>query len=269
MTNAPKIAFLGSGNMATALIRGALERGGFSPAQIAVTDVRSEARDALVSSHGVLGARSNPEAVKFADVIVLAVKPQILPQVLSEIAPHLEPNKLVLSIVAGVAISRLSLMLTGHDRVVRAMPNTPVLVGEGATALTKGPGASEEDYERAVTLFASTGLVVRVEERLMDAVTGLSGSGPAYVFVAIEALADAGVRAGLGREVAIKLAAQTLLGAAKMVLETGEHPAKLKDQVTSPGGTTIEAIAALERAGFRNALIEAVNASALRARELG
>jgi pyrroline-5-carboxylate reductase len=269
MTNSLKIAFLGAGNMATALVRGALARGGFSPAQLAVTDIRPEACAELVRELGITSTASNPEAVAFGDVIVLAVKPQVLAGVLAEVVPHLKPQHLVISIVAGMSISRLSLMLGGHERIVRAMPNTCAMVGAGATALTRGAGASEDDYARAAQLFESTGEVVRIDERLMDAVTGLSGSGPAYAFVAIEALADAGVRQGLARDVAIKLAAQTLLGAAKMVLETGEHPARLKDQVTSPGGTTIAAIAALEREGFRNALHAAVEASAQRSRELG
>jgi pyrroline-5-carboxylate reductase len=269
MTNPLKIAFLGAGNMATALVRGALSRGGYAPGQLAVSDIRPEACAQLVNELGIEAAASNSAALAFGDIVVLAVKPQVLAGVLSEVTPHLKPQQLVVSIVAGMSISRLSLMLGGHERIVRAMPNACAMVGEGATALTAGPGASEEDYARALKLFEGTGLVVRVDERLMDGVTGLSGSGPAYGFVAIEALADAGVRQGLGREVAIKLAAQTLLGAAKMVLETGEHPAALKDTVTSPGGTTIAGIAALERTGFRNALHAAVEAASQRSRELG
>jgi pyrroline-5-carboxylate reductase len=268
MTNPPNIAFLGAGNMASALVRGAITRGGYAPGQIAVSDVREEAREALAKQLSVRAFESNREASEFADVLVLAVKPQVLAHVLSEVGNHVKPNTLVISIVAGVSISRLSLLLNGHERIVRAMPNTPAMVGEGATALTKGPNASEQDFELARQLFASTGLVVRVDEYLMDAVTGLSGSGPAYAFLAIEALADGGVRAGLGRDTALKLAAQTLLGAAKMVLETGLHPGVLKDQVTSPAGTTIQAIAALERLGFRHALMAAVEASAARSKEL-
>jgi pyrroline-5-carboxylate reductase len=269
MTNSFKIAFLGAGNMATALVRGAVSRGGLTPGQLAVSDIRPEACAQLVDELGIEAAASNPAAVAFGDVIVLAIKPQVLASVLAEVVPHLKPQQLVISIVAGMSISRLSLMLGGHERIVRAMPNMPAVVGAGATALARGPGASEDDYARAAKLFESAGEVVRIEERLMDAVTGLSGSGPAYAFVAIEALADAGVRQGLARDVAIRLAAQTLLGAAKMVLETGEHPACLKDQVTSPGGTTIAGVAALEREGFRHALHAAVEAAAQRSRELG
>ena len=268
MTNPPNIAFLGAGNMASALVRGAITSGGYAPSQLAVSDVRPEARDALARELGVRSFATNREACEFADVLVLAVKPQVLAHVLSEAGNHVGPKTLVISIAAGVSISRLSLLLNGHERIIRAMPNTPAMVGEGATALSKGPNATEQDYELAHGLFAATGLVVRVDEYLMDAVTGLSGSGPAYGFVAIEALADGGVRAGLSREVAIKLAAQTLLGAAKMVLETGLHPGVLKDQVTSPAGTTIQAIAALERLGFRHALMAAVEASAHRSKEI-
>jgi len=189
--------------------------------------------------------------------------------VLFEIAPALTPDKLVISIVAGVPAARISEGLGGHARVVRAMPNTPAIVGEAATALASGRAATQEDLTVADELFRSVGLVVHVAEGLMDAVTGLSGSGPAFVFIAIEALSDAGVRAGLPRDIATKLATQTIVGAGKLALETGEHPARLKDMVTSPGGTTIAGVAALEREGYRNALMCAVEAATARSRELG
>jgi pyrroline-5-carboxylate reductase len=266
MTNASNIAFLGAGNMARALLQGCLGRGGYPAAQLAATDVSEEARAKIASDLGVGVFPDNAEAVRWAQVIVLAVKPQVLPQVLAEIAPQLTPDKLVISIVAGVPSERLRLGLKGHSRIVRAMPNTPATVGAGATAIT---GAASEDLAFATTLFESVGIVVRLPEASMNAVTGLSGSGPAFAFVAIEALSDAGVHAGLPRDVAIKLAAQTLLGAAQLVLETGEHPAKLKDMVTSPGGTTIAGLAAAERAGLRHALQAAVEAATARAKELG
>lgn len=212
---------------------------------------------------------SNAEACAWADEVVLAVKPQVLPAVLAEISGALKPSTLVISIAAGVTLNRLEQGLAGHKKLVRAMPNTPALVGEGATAVARGRGVSDSEFEAALRLFAVTGSVVAVEERLMDAVTGLSGSGPAFAFVAIEALSDAGVRVGLPRDVATKLAAQTLLGAAKLLLETGEHPGKLKDMVTSPGGTSIAGVAALEREGLRNALIAAVEAATARSKELG
>lgn len=262
-------AFLGAGNMATALLRGALQSGALAKEQLAATDVRRDALDALSAELGIRSFSDNAEAVAWAQVVVLCVKPQVLTAVLGEIAGQLRPETLVISIVAGVPIARLSAGLNGHVRIVRAMPNTPALVAAGATALARGPGVNDEELARALRLFGGTGITVQVEEKLIDGVTGLSGSGPAYGFVAIEALADAGVREGLSREVALKLAAQTLLGAAKMVLDTGTHPGVLKDMVTSPGGTTIAGLAALEKAGLRAALMAAVEAAAARARELG
>lgn len=255
--------------MASALLRGAVRRGGRAPQSLAVTDLRAAARESLKQELDVLEFASNAEACAWADEVVLAVKPQVLPAVLSEIRGSLRANTLVISIAAGVPILRLQTALGGHAKLVRAMPNTPALVGEGATALTCGAGVTADELEAARQLFAATGSVVSVPEHLMDAVTGLSGSGPAYAFVAIEALSDAGVRAGLPRDVATTLAAQTLLGAAKLLLETGEHPGKLKDMVTSPGGTTIAGVAALEREGFRNALHAAVAAATARSKELG
>ncbi len=267
MTTASKIAFIGAGNMATALIRSSIARGGHEPSSIGATDVRDQALDALVAQHGIRRFSSNVEACGWADVIVLAVKPQVMPTVLREISGA-SAGKLVISIAAGLSIAKLSELLGGHPRVVRAMPNTPAMVGEGATAIAAAPGTSAADLDTAEALLKTTGLVVRTDEKLLDAVTGVSGSGPAYAFIAIEALSDGGVRAGLSREVATQLAAQTLLGAAKLVLETGEHPGKLKDMVTSPGGPTIAAVAALEASGFRHALLEAVAAAVARSKEL-
>jgi pyrroline-5-carboxylate reductase len=267
-TTVHKLAFLGAGNMASALLRGAV-RGGLSPEQCAATDVRRESLDALAQELGIRVFADNGSAAAWADVVVLCVKPQVLSGVLGEIAAQLKPDTLVISIVAGVTLGRLSTGLGNHGRIIRAMPNTPALVGAGATALARGAGASDDDLELALRLFAGSGITVQVEEKLIDGVTGLSGSGPAYGFVAIEALADAGVREGLARDVALRLAAQTLLGAAKMVLETGSHPGVLKDMVTSPGGTTIAGLAALEKAGLRAALMAAVEAASARARELG
>ncbi|HEY6877400.1 MAG TPA: pyrroline-5-carboxylate reductase [Polyangiales bacterium] len=269
MTTRSKIAFLGGGNMARALLRGCLTRAGYAPEQLGVTDISEAARSQLHSELGVQVFTENQAAARWADVVVLAVKPQVLPLVLGEIAPQLPPDKLVISIAAGVGCERIRDGLQGHVRIVRAMPNTPALVGAAATAIAAGRGATSEDVAFATALFRSVGEVVAVAETSMDAVTGLSGSGPAYAFVAIEALSDAGVRAGLARDVATKLAAQTLLGAAQLVLETGDHPAKLKDMVTSPGGTTIAGLAAAERAGLRHALQAAVEAAVARAKELG
>jgi pyrroline-5-carboxylate reductase len=269
MTTGPNLAFLGAGNMAKALLKGCLARAGYTAHQLGASDVSEAARAQLKTELGIRSFPDNAEAVRWASVIVLAVKPQVLALVLSEIAPLLTPDKLVISIVAGVGSERIRDALGGHPRVVRAMPNTPATVGAGATAVAGGRGATPEDVAFAVALFKSVGLVVEVPETSMDAVTGLSGSGPGYAFVVIEALSDAGVCAGLPRDVATKLAAQTLLGAAQLVLETGEHPARLKDMVTSPGGTTIAGLAAAERAGLRHALQAAVAAAVERSKELG
>jgi pyrroline-5-carboxylate reductase len=268
MTTAPNIAFLGAGNMAAALLRGAILRSGLPPERLAATDARGEASEALAKQLGIQVFADNVSAAQWAEVVVLAVKPQVLPHVLAEIAPHLRADSLLISIAAGIPIARLSAVLGGRGRIVRAMPNMPALVGAGATALALGPDVTGADLETAFSLFRGAGLVVQVEEKLMDGVTGLSGSGPAFGFVAIEALSDAGVREGLPRDVATRLAAQTLLGAAQLVLETGEHPGKLKDMVTSPGGTTIAGLAALERGGLRAALQAAVQAATARAKEL-
>jgi pyrroline-5-carboxylate reductase len=269
MTTGRRLAFLGAGNMARALLRGCLERAGVAPEQLGATDVSSSALEQVRSELAIRTFASNAAAVRWAEVIVLAVKPQIVPTVLAEIAPELGTDKLVISIAAGVPTAHIEGALAVGTRVVRAMPNTPAMVGEAATAIAAGSAATADDMAQAEALFGSVGIVVRTAEGLMDAVTGLSGSGPGYVFIAIEALSDAGVRAGLPREVATKLAAQTLLGAAKLALESGEHPGRLKDMVTSPAGTTIAGVAALERAGFRHALLAAVEAAVARSKELG
>jgi pyrroline-5-carboxylate reductase len=264
-----KIAFLGSGNMAEALVKGLLAAGTAARDEIVCAEPRAERREELHARHGVAVLPSNLEAVRQADILVLSVKPQVMDALLEEIAPAVDPRKLVVSIAAGVPIAAIARKLGAGARIVRTMPNTPALVGAGATALARGPHASDADLGQAVALFEAVGTAVVVEENLLDAVTGLSGSGPAFVFLAIEALADGGVKVGLPRHVAMALAAQTVVGAGRLVLETGDHPGKLKDQVTSPGGTTIAGVHALESAGFRAALIAAVEAATKRSRELG
>ena len=265
-----KIAFIGGGQMAEALIGGLLA-GRLCPAEsIWVTDPVAARGDHLKSQFGVRVGSANREAIAWANVVVLAVKPQTLPAVLSEVGPALaQSQSLVVSIVAGVTIKTIAEQMGGAMRVVRAMPNTPALVREGMTALALGSGVSEEDSRLARTVFEAVGRVVLVEERLMDAVTGLSGSGPAYVFLAIEALADGGVQMGLPRQTAELLAAQTVLGSARLVLESGVHPAQLKDRVASPGGTTIAGLYQLEQGSFRATLMAAVEAATIRSKELG
>ncbi len=262
------IAVIGAGQMGEALVGGWLAAKVAVPDTLFATDTSVERRDLMKRRFGIRTGSDNREAAAWADVVVLAVKPQTLDGVVRDLAPALA-GKLVLSIAAGVTIERLAKLAPRGMRIVRAMPNTPVLVREGVSALSFGAGVTESDQQLARRLFEAVGRTVVVDERLMDAVTGLSGSGPAYVFLAIEALADGGVKMGLPRTVAALLAAQTLLGAAKLVLETGEHPAKLKDRVASPGGTTIAGLHRLEQGGFRAALIAAVEAAANRSVELG
>ncbi|HEX9051176.1 MAG TPA: pyrroline-5-carboxylate reductase [Anaeromyxobacter sp.] len=264
-----KIAILGAGNMGEALAKGLLRAGKVPPEFLTCTDARAERREDIHARYGVQVTGDNRAAAAAADIVVLAVKPQVIEPLLDEIAPGVDAKKLVISIAAGVPIAALARKLGAGVRIVRTMPNTPALVGAGATALARGPHATDADLEQALSLFEAVGVAVVVEEHHLDAVTGLSGSGPAFVFMAIEALADGGVKVGLARPVAMALAAQAVMGSAKLVLETGEHPGRLKDQVTSPGGTSIAGVHALEQHGFRAALIAAVEAATIRSRELG
>lgn len=263
------VAFLGAGNMAGALVRGLLAAEVLAPEQIVLSDVRKARLDELRARHGVRVASSNEEACRLADVVVLSTKPQVFDRLLPSVAAGLRSEALVVSIAAGVPCAAIEARLPTGARVVRTMPNTPVLVDAGATAIAPGSYATEADIELARALFDSVGVTVVLEESLLDAVTGLSGSGPAYVFLVIEALADAGVKVGLHRESAQLLAAQTVLGAAKLLLETGEHPGRLKDMVTSPGGTAIAGLHTLESGGLRTTLIDAVETATARARTLG
>jgi pyrroline-5-carboxylate reductase len=208
------------------------------------------------------------EAAQWGEVIILSIKPQQAEAALDLIEPFVTVDKLVISIMAGIPCVKIEANLAPGCRVIRAMPNTPALIGAGATAVCCGRKASQEDLDCARQIFAMIGVAVSVEEKLMDAITGLSGSGPAYVFTFIEALSDAGVKNGLPRDVATKLAAQTVLGAARMVVETGEHPTLLKEKVTSPGGTTIAGLHALENGSFRGVVMNAVGAACLKSKEL-
>ena len=269
MKLAQTIGFLGTGNMAEALIKGLTAAEVVAPSQIHGSDPRQARCDELGARYGISVTTDNREVVAHAEIVVLSVKPQILPGVLDEIAPHLKPHALVISIAAGTPVAAIERRLKSGTRVVRTMPNTPALVGAGATAIAGGGHATTEDLEIARRIFDAVGTTVILDEEQLDAVTGLSGSGPAYVFLIIEALSDAGVKMGLSRYNALALAAQTVLGSAKLLLETGEHPGRLKDMVTSPGGTAIAGIATLEAGGLRTTLINAVEAATRRSRELG
>jgi pyrroline-5-carboxylate reductase len=255
--------------MAEALIKGILAAGTAKAGQISVTDISSDRLEYLKKTYGIIVQKNNKEALSGADVVLLCVKPQVMDKLLEEIAPATGSGKLVISIAAGVTLARIEKALTANPRAVRVMPNTPALVLAGAAALAAGKNATTDDLAVAQSIFNSVGRAVVVEEKLMDAVTGLSGSGPAYVFMIIDALSDAGVKAGLPRQLALELAAQTVYGSAKMVLETKEHPGKLRDMVTSPGGTTIEGLHALEKGKLRATLMNAVEAATARSRELG
>jgi len=269
MSSRPRIAFLGAGNMAGALISGLLRAGVCTPDRLFATDVRPDRLRELEDAHGLRTGEDNGEAATWAEVVVLCTKPQVLDRVLDEVAGTVGQAHLVISIAAGVPISAIEARLGPGRRVVRAMPNTPALVGAGATAVAAGTHATEEDLALARTLFDSVGITVVLDESQLDAVTGLSGSGPAYVFLAIEALSDAGVRVGLPRDVALRLSAQTVLGSARLLVETGGDPERLREMVTSPGGTTVAGLAALEAGGLRKAFVEAVEAATRRSTELG
>ncbi|HQY57850.1 MAG: pyrroline-5-carboxylate reductase [Nitrospira sp.] len=269
MLTGTRIAFIGGGNMAESLLAGLLRKGVTSAERLTVSDPHSQRREWLARRFGIAVHADNRAAAQGADLIVLCVEPQVLDSVLADLSSILTSNLLLISVAAGYPLSRLQKQLKTATRLVRAMPNTPSTIGEGVTALSLVPGLSSQDQDRARCLFESVGKVVVVEERLMDAVTGLSGSGPAYVFAMIEALADGGVLMGLSRATAQVLAAQTLAGAARMVLEQGTHPAVLKDRVASPGGTTIAGLSRLEQGRLRATLMSAVTAAAQRSQELG
>ncbi len=264
-----QIGFIGAGNMAEALIKGLTGLQTVAPGQITASEPLAERRDFIQTTYGIHAVPGNQDLAKTANVLVLAVKPQVAQDVLAEIAPLTGPDKLLISIVAGLTTATMQEALAAETRIVRTVPNTPVFVGEGMVAVASDGPALPADYRMAEMLFSPVARTAMLPEKLMDAALGVSGSGPAYVFVMIEALADGGVKMGLPRETALTLAAQTLLGAAKMCLESGKHPGQLKDMVTSPAGTTIAALHRLEAAGVRAALIDAVEAAALRAEELG
>ncbi len=265
-----KIAFLGSGNMGEALVAGLVQSGAAAPEDILCTDIRPERLEEMHARYGVRTTAENFEAVAASEIVIYAVKPQLMAEVLQETAEALDLSRLVISIAAGVPLRAIESLLHKELRLIRAMPNIAASVKESATAISAGRHARREDIDLALEIFNGVGRTVFLRENyLMDAITGLSGSGPAYIFIIVDALADAGVKMGLSRQDAQFLAAQTLLGAAKMLMETREHPGQLKDRVTSPGGTAIAGIHTLEKGGLRTTLINAVEAATLRSKELG
>ncbi|MFZ5631581.1 MAG: pyrroline-5-carboxylate reductase [Bacillota bacterium] len=263
-----KTGFIGGGAMAGALLTGLAGSGAVDAGDLYVSDVNKERLEQLKSSLNINILYDNKELVRLVDIIVLAVKPGVVLPVLREVADLIKPGQTLISIAAGVSTGALEYAAGKDVAVVRVMPNTPALVGEGASAVCAGTKAGRADVEKALGIFNAVGRAVEVPESLMDAVTGLSGSGPAYMFVILEALADAGVRMGLPRDTALLLAAQTMLGAARMLLESGRHPGQLKDMVTTPGGTTIEGLFSLEGDAIRGSLIRAVEAATLKSREI-
>ena len=265
----PTLTFIGAGAMGEALARGLIGAGLYAPADITFFDVNPARVASLAQNLGARVTDSPVEAVSDAEVILVAVKPYHIGGALEPLRTLVSTDQLVISVAAGFSTAHLEACFADEVPVVRAMPNTPALVGAAATAICCGRFAGDKELAIAKNIFEAIGLCIETDEKLMDAVTGVSGSGPAYVFNFIEALADGGVRAGLGRAVAMKLAAQTVMGAAQMVIETGEHPGVLKDRVASPGGTTIAGLHELERGGFRGIVMDAVVAASERSREMG
>jgi pyrroline-5-carboxylate reductase len=262
------LSFLGSGNMAEAIIKGVLSAGLFKAGDILASDTSEDRLKLIHQKYGVRTTRNNREAVRDGGLVILGVKPTVVDSVLAEIKSELK-EKVLVSVAAGTPLSRLASGLEREAKIIRAMPNAPALVQSGATVLAPGKGVEADTVALVLQIFGSIGKTWVVEERYLDAVTGLSGSGPAFVFIMIEALADGGVKSGLSRELSLSLAAQTVLGAAQMVIQTGEHPARLKDFVASPGGTTIAGLHKLEEANIRAAFMSAVEAATRRSEELG
>jgi pyrroline-5-carboxylate reductase len=269
MSSRLNIGFLGAGKMAGALAKGFVRAELVVPKDIIASDPHDAARKNFAAETGANTTAANAEVAKFANILILATKPDQVAAALADISGAFTKNHLLISIAAGVTLAKLEAALPAGARVIRVMPNTPALVGAGASAFAPGKSATAADGELAKKLLSAVGVAIQVKESLLDAVTGLSGSGPAYVYQFIEALSDGGVASGLPRDISTKLAAQTVLGAAKMVLETGQHPGALKDQVTSPGGTTIEGLHALEKGKMRATVMSAVRAATEKSKKLG
>jgi pyrroline-5-carboxylate reductase len=269
MLNDETVAVIGAGNIGRSLIGGMIRSELIPPDHVIATRRTESALEEMAAEfEGLRTTTDNVAAVRDASIVLLTIKPQSRAEVVTEIRDHLSRNALVVSVLAGITTERLQVAFGQDQPVVRAMPNTPALVDEGATAIAAGTYATPEDVEQARAIFEAVGQVVETREDLMDAVTGLSGSGPAYVYMFIEALTDAGVKQGLSRRVSAKLAAQTVFGAAKLVIDTGKHPAILRDEVTTPGGTAIAAVSELESRGLRTTIINAVATATTRSKEL-
>lgn len=264
-----KIGVIGAGKIGSAIVRGVIRAGLVGREQVMASDVSEALRQSIAGELGIKTVSDNGKVCDFADIVILAVKPQIVDGVVKEIGKKLGKTKLLVSVAAGVPLSRIEAHLTQGTRVVRVMPNIPCVVGAGASGYAGGTHATSKDLENVGLILNGFGIALPVEEKYLDAVTGLSGSGPAYVFLFIEALADGGVQVGLSRDVALKLALQTVYGSARMALESGKHLGELKDEVTSPGGTTIAGLYALEQRGFRGAVMEAIVSATRRSQELG
>ncbi len=263
-----KIGIIGVGNMGSALIRGILGSKIEKAEDIIIYDINEKLLKERSQEYNINIAKNNEDIAQSANIILIAVKPQVIDEVLKEIGSIITEKQTIISIAAGISIDYIKNFLKNDVGIIRIMPNTPALVGAGASALAYNEKVSKNDLDQVKKLLKSVGIVVELEEKYIDAVTGLSGSGPAYIFIIIEALADGGVKMGLPRDVALKLAAQTVLGSAKMFLETGKHPGELKDMVTSPGGTTITALHELEKGKIRGTLISAVEAATLKSKSI-
>lgn len=268
MFKGQQLAIIGGGKMGSIIAQGLISKKMLSVNKIHVTDIEAARLDYLRSELNLQVSADNKKAARKADIIILAVKPQSMAATLQEISPETDKSKVVISVAAGITTDFIEKLLPAGARVLRVMPNVAALVGEGAAAVARGSAATSADVQLTVNIFKSVGLVIEVDEKLMDAVTGISGSGPAYCLVMIEAMADAGVQMGLSRETALKLSAQTMLGAARLCLQSNQHPAQIKDMVTSPGGTTAAGLKALEEGKIRATLMSAVEAATKRSREL-
>lgn len=263
-----RLAIIGGGKMGEALVAGLMHAGWADPGDIVVAEIHDERREHLTSLYAVATTGDTADAVGKAESVVIAVKPQDIDDVLAAMGPAVRPGQLVISIAAGIPIAVIERALGAAVAVVRAMPNTPALLREGAAAIAAGTHAGPEHMARADEILSAVCRIVHLPEKYIDAVTGLSGTGPAYVFFLAEALIEAGVGVGLPRDVAYELSIQTLLGAARMLRETSKHPVELREEVTSPAGTTVAAMRVLERAGVRSAFLDAVRAATERSREL-